>query len=69
VERRLFARDFGNPGRGEDDTMADRNGLRLVGWFYGGVTAIIGLIALVVVSAHLNTPVEARPETVTISAR
>jgi hypothetical protein len=54
---------------GEDDTMADRNGLRLVGWFYGGVTAIISLIALVVVSAHVNTPVEARPDTVIISAR
>ena len=62
-------RDFGKTQDGEDDTMAGRNGLRLVGWFYGGVTAIIGLIALMVVSAHLNTPVEARPETVVISAR
>jgi hypothetical protein len=49
--------------------MAHRNGLRLVGWLYGGVTAVIGLIALAVVTAHLNTPVEARPETVVISAR
>lgn len=49
--------------------MADRNGLRLVGWFYGGVTAVIALIAIVVVVAHINTPVEARPESIAVSAR
>lgn len=49
--------------------MPDRRGLRLIGWFYGAVTAIVALIAIVVVSAHINTPVEARPDTVAVSAR
>lgn len=49
--------------------MADRRGLRLIGWAYGGVVAIITLIALVVVTAHVNTPVEARSDAVILSAR
>lgn len=49
--------------------MADRNGLRLIGWLFGGMTMIVALIALVVVSTHLNTPVEARAETLHMSAR
>ena len=40
--------------------MADRNGLRLVGWVYGAMTAIVIAVALTVVVAHLNSPVEAR---------
>jgi hypothetical protein len=49
--------------------MANRKELRLIGWAYGGVTAIIAAIALVVVTAHINTPVEARSETAVLSAR
>jgi hypothetical protein len=49
--------------------MADRKDLRLIGWAYGGVTAIVALIALVVVTAHVNTAVEARPDTAMTSAR
>jgi hypothetical protein len=33
------------------------------------VTAIIALIALLVVTAHVNSVVEARPESVVLSAR
>ena len=40
--------------------MADRNGLRVVGWAYGALTAVVVAVALVVVSSHLNAPVEAR---------
>ena len=49
--------------------MANRNGLRLIGWAYGGVTAIIAVIALVVVTAHVNTAIEAHPGTAVLSAR
>jgi hypothetical protein len=54
---------------GRDSNMADAKVFRLIGWAYGGVTAIIVLIALVVVTAHVNTAVEARSETAVLSAR
>jgi hypothetical protein len=34
--------------------MTDKKGLRLLGWAYGGVTAIVLLVAFVVVTAHVN---------------
>jgi hypothetical protein len=49
--------------------MADRRGLRLVGFAYGGVVAIVALIALVVVTSHVNMTVEARPDSAIASAR
>lgn len=42
--------------------MANRNGLRLIGWAYGGVTAMVVLTAFMVVSAKLNGRVEASPD-------
>jgi hypothetical protein len=50
-------------------TMPDRDGLRLVGYAYGCAVAIIGLITLVVVTAHINTAVQAHPDPVILSAR
>jgi hypothetical protein len=49
--------------------MANRKGLRLLGWAYGGLTAIVSVIAIVVVTAHINTAVEARPEIVASSTQ
>jgi fumarate reductase subunit C len=49
--------------------MADRRGLRLVGFAYCGVVVIVALIALVVVMSHVNTAVEARPDPLIASAR
>lgn len=49
--------------------MADAKLFRLIGWAYGGVTAIIVLIALIVVTAHVNIAVEARPDAAIISGR
>ena len=49
--------------------MPDRKGLRLVGLAYGCAVAIIALIALVVVTGHINMAVEARPDPVMVSAR
>ena len=49
--------------------MADRRGLRLVGIAYGGVVAIVALIALVVVTSHVNMAVEARPDSQVAVAR
>lgn len=37
----------------------DKKGLRLLGWAYGGLTAIVLLVAFAVVTAHLNAPVKA----------
>ena len=34
--------------------MTDKNGLRLLGWAYGGLTAIILVVAFFVVTAHVN---------------
>ncbi len=49
--------------------MADRRGLRLVGFAYGAVVAIVSLIALVVVTSHVNMAVEAHPDPVVASTR
>lgn len=49
--------------------MANGRGLKLIGWAYGGAVAIIALIALVMVTAHVNKPVEAHPNTLVLSAR
>ncbi|MFZ5690349.1 MAG: hypothetical protein ACOY5F_03760 [Pseudomonadota bacterium] len=49
--------------------MANGRGLRLVGFAYGAVVAIVALIALVVVTSHVNTAVEARPDPLIASAR
>ncbi len=49
--------------------MADRQGLKLIGFAYGGVVAIVTLIALVVVASHINTAVEARPDSLVASSR
>jgi hypothetical protein len=37
--------------------VANRKGLRLVGWTYGVLTVMVALVAFVVVSAELNSPV------------
>jgi hypothetical protein len=49
--------------------MPDRQGLRLIGFAYGGVVAIVALIALVVVTSHVNMAVEARPDSLIASTR
>ncbi len=49
--------------------MPDKKGLRLVGLAYGCAVAIIAMIALVVVTGHINTAVEASPDQVLLSAR
>jgi|APFEC2959095136_1045048.scaffolds.fasta_scaffold07910_2 hypothetical protein len=49
--------------------MPDKKGLRLVGLAYGCVVAIIAMIALVVVTGHINTAVEASPDPVILSSR
>jgi len=49
--------------------MTDRRGLRLVGIAYGGVVAIVALIALIVVTSHVNMAVEARPDALVAAAR
>ncbi|MGD9920240.1 MAG: hypothetical protein AB7V13_02180 [Pseudorhodoplanes sp.] len=43
--------------------------LRLIGFAYGAVTATIVLVAVLVVTAHVGTPVEAHPEPVLVSAK
>lgn len=49
--------------------MLDKKGLRLVGLAYGCAVAVITLIALVVVTSHINIAVEAHPELLVLSAR
>lgn len=49
--------------------MPDRKGLRLLGWIYAAVSATVALIALAVVTAHVNSPVAARPQAVILSER
>jgi hypothetical protein len=49
--------------------MADGRGLRLIGFAYGGIVAIVALIALVVVTSHVNMAVEARPDSLIASSR
>lgn len=34
--------------------MADKRGLRLIGYVYGGLTAVVTLIACVVVANHVS---------------
>ena len=34
--------------------MTNNNGLRLLGWAYGGLTAIVLLVGFLVVTAHVN---------------
>lgn len=34
--------------------MTNKNGLRLLGWAYGGLTAVVLLVAFIVVTAHVN---------------
>ena len=40
--------------------MTDNKGLRLLGWAFGGLTAIVLLVGFLVVTAHLNAPVQAQ---------
>jgi hypothetical protein len=49
--------------------MPNRKGLRLLGLAYGCAVALIALVALVVVTGHINMAVEARPDPVILSAR
>jgi hypothetical protein len=49
--------------------MTDGRGLRLVGFAYGAVVAVIAAIALVVVTSHVDMAVEARPDPMIASAR
>jgi len=39
--------------------MTDQKGLRLIGFAYGGLTAVVLLVAVLVVTAHLNAPTPA----------
>ena len=34
--------------------MTNKNGLQLLGWAYGGLTAAVLLVATLVVTAHVN---------------
>ena len=43
--------------------MANQNGLRLIGWAYGGLAATVGIIGFLVVSAQINGEVQARSGT------
>ena len=52
--------EFGSRKRMGRRTMRDVSGLRLVGWAYCSITLLVGLTALLVVVAEINTPVEAR---------
>jgi hypothetical protein len=49
--------------------MPDRHGLRLIGWAYGGIVAIVAVIAFVVVTSNVNMTVAARPDTTILSAQ
>ena len=40
--------------------MANRKGLRLIGWTYGALTLTVALVAAIVVITQINSPVEAR---------
>ncbi len=42
--------------------MANQNGLRLIGWAYGGLALTVALVAFVVVSAQINGQVRAKVE-------
>ena len=43
--------------------MANQKGLRLVGWAYGGLALFVAVTAFIVVSAQINSQVQARTET------
>ena len=43
--------------------MTDNKVLRLLGWAYGGLTAIVVLVAFTVVIANLNGPASASDDT------
>ena len=43
--------------------VANGKGLRLIGWTYGALTITVALVAAIVVSAQINSPVEARAGT------
>ena len=49
--------------------VANRKGLRLVGWAYGAVTILVALMALVVVNAEIKGPMQARASTDAMFAR
>ena len=54
--------------------MADKRGLRLIGYVYGGLTAVVTLIACVVVANHVLAqsaldPVAERSAGISIAAR
>lgn len=54
--------------------MADKRGLRLIGYVYGGLTAAVTLIACVVVANHVSAqsaldPVAGRSAGMSIAAR
>lgn len=54
--------------------MADKRGLRLIGYVYGGLTVIVTLIGCVVVANHVSAQsaldqVAARSTDVSIAAR
>ena len=42
--------------------MAGRKHLQLIGWAYGGLTLFVALVAGYVVTAELNSPVQASTE-------
>ena len=42
--------------------MANQNGLRLIGWAYGGLAVTVALVAFLVVSAQINAQVHASVE-------
>jgi hypothetical protein len=49
--------------------MSNGKVFRLIGFAYGGLTAIIILIAFLVVTAHIDAPVAARSDAVLLLAR
>lgn len=42
--------------------VANQNGLRLIGWAYGGLAMTVALVAFLVVSAQINAQVHASVE-------
>ena len=48
--------------------MADTNGLKLLGAAYGGFTATVALVAVLVVSASIAAPVHAERTTPVVAS-
>lgn len=48
--------------------MTNNNGLRLLGWAYGGLTAIVLLVGFLVVTAHVNASAPAYPSSTDASS-